>query len=328
MKIGNITLSNQVILAPMAGVTDLPFRQLCKELGAGLVVSEMISANPQLLKTKKTQLRLRHENEISPIAVQIAGSDPQLMADCARFNVDNGAEIIDINMGCPAKKVCNKMAGSALLSDEKLVTEILQAVVAAVDVPVTLKIRTGPTPEQRNGPEIAKIAEESGIQMLTIHGRTRACKFQGKAEFDTIKQIKSERKIPIVANGDINSPQKAKYVLEYTNSDAIMIAQSALGKPWIFREVDYFLTKGKEMSKPTYEEIHNILFKHLTNLYHFYGEFMGVRIARKHVNWYCKASVNSTEFRIGFNQLTSSKSQLKTIREYFNHLIEGKALTA
>ena len=272
----------------MAGVTDKPFRQLCKELGAGLLVSEMITSNPALFDSRKTQQRLDHSDEAAPIVVQIAGVDPSMMADAARFNVDHGADIIDINMGCPAKKVCKVMAGSALMKNEKLVTQILEAVVDAVNVPVTLKIRTGWDQAHRNAPAIARIAENSGIQALAVHGRTRDCGFKGEAEHNTVRLIKSLISIPVIANGDIKTPQDAKRVLEQSHADALMIGRAAQGNPWIFREIVHYLETGKLLAAPTTKEINEVLSRHLQSLYDFYGDYAGVRIARKHIGWYCR----------------------------------------
>lgn len=317
MKIGSITLKNNLILAPMAGVTDKPFRQLCRELGAGLAVSEMITSNISLWNSNKSKYRLDHSGEDSPRAIQIAGADPDMMAEAARLNVDNGAEIIDINMGCPAKKVCNVMAGSALLQNEQLVAQILESVVKAVDVPVTLKIRTGSDLQHRNGLTVARIAEESGIRMLSVHGRTRACAFKGEAEHDTVTAIKAAVKIPVVANGDINSPQQAAKILKQTGVDGIMIGRAAQGNPWIFREISHYLETGKLLSSPSDNEVCEILIRHLQNLYDFYGEYMGVRIARKHIGWYCKQHQGANIFRVQVNRVESAQEQLEAVRNYF-----------
>jgi len=325
-QIGPYALASRVVLAPMAGVTDLPFRQLCRRFGAGLVVSEMVTSDTRLWHTRKSQHRLNHIGEAEPRSVQIAGGDAQTMATAAELSVERGAQIVDINMGCPAKKVCKKAAGSALLKDQALVTEILQAVVNAVDVPVTLKIRTGWSPEQRNGLDIARIAEDNGIAALAVHGRTRACRFNGTAEYDTIAQIKSAVDIPVIANGDIDSPQKALQVMQYTNADAVMIGRAAQGRPWLCREIDHYLTTGEIIAPPDNHEIKGILLQHLNALHAFYGEFMGVKIARKHVGWYLQttsqqalanAKKHSTEFRSHFNQLESAASQLEAIENYF-----------
>ena len=317
LQIGPYKLKNNIILAPMAGVTDWPFRQLCSRMGAGMVVSEMLSANPKLRNTQKSIWRATHNDEAAPRAVQIAGGEPKMMAEAAKYNVDKGAQIIDINMGCPAKKVCKLDAGSALLKNEKLVAEILQAVVSAISVPVTLKIRTGWDPEHKNGIKIAQIAEQSGICALTIHGRTRTEKYRGDAEYDTIKSIKNAISIPVIANGDINCAKKGKYVLEYTGADAIMLGRAAQGRPWIFREIEYFLETGKQLSAPSQENIKMIMLEHLENLYSLYGEYMGIRIARKHVGWYCQSQQNEIEFRSKFNRLDKTCEQLAAIRKFF-----------
>ena len=304
----------------MAGITDRPFRQLCRRLGAGLAVSEMLSSNPKVWKTDKSMNRMDHSGESGIRSVQIAGADPELMAQAAQFNVSNGAQIIDINMGCPAKKVNKKLAGSALLQYPELVEEIVQAVVNAVDVPVTLKIRTGWDPENRNGIEIARIAERNGIASLAVHGRTRACMYKGDAEYATIKAIKAAVGIPVVANGDIDSPQKAKQVLEYTGADAIMIGRAAQGRPWIFREIDHYLRTGETLAAPELSEVRSILMEHLTNLHQFYGMPMGVRIARKHVSWYMQAHDQEGQFRRVFNALDDANAQVETLEHYFETL--------
>ncbi len=319
MKIGSITLDNNLLLAPMAGVTDKPYRQLCRELGAGLVVSEMLTANVSLWNSRKSQQRLDHRGESSPCAIQIAGADPYMMAEAARLNADNGAEIIDINMGCPARKVCNVMAGSALLQDEPLVESIVQSVVKAVCVPVTLKIRTGWNPDNRNALRIARIAEDSGIQMLAVHGRTRSCGFSGQAEHDTTAAVKQNVKIPVVANGDINTPQQAAKVLQQTGADGIMIGRAAQGNPWIFREISHYLATGELLSPPTATETRDTLVHHLTNLYEFYGEYMGVCIARKHIGWYCRQWPETNILKARVNQSESAQEQITLIREYFSH---------
>lgn len=306
----------------MAGVTDRPFRQLCKKMGAGMAVSEMVSSNSLLWGSKKTERRANHEGEVSPISVQIAGSDPQMLADAARYNVERGAEIIDINMGCPAKKICNVMAGSALLQNELLVRKILDAVVKAVDIPVTLKIRTGWDKQHRNALAIAHIAEDSGIQALAIHGRTRACAYTGNAEYDTIAAVKADVKIPIIANGDITTPEKADRVLTYTKADAIMIGRAAQGRPWIFREIDQYLQNKVELPSPKVSEIHQILINHLHDLYDFYGEYSGVRVARKHISWYTRGLVGSAGFRHSMNQLQTSEQQIFEINLFFSKLAE------
>jgi len=318
VHIGPYQLSNQLIMAPMAGVTDRPFRHLCRQMGAAMAVSEMISSNSLLWGSEKTQRRANHSGEPQPRCVQIVGADPQLLAEAARRNVDNGAQIIDINMGCPAKKICQVMAGSALLKDEKRVAEILAAVVQAVEVPVTLKIRTGWDKTQRNGVRIGQIAEAEGIQALAVHGRTRACGFSGAAEYDTIAAIKAAIRIPVIANGDIDSAEKARYVLAYTAADAIMIGRAAQGRPWLFREIAHYLATGTHLPPPTAHEIRDMLLTHLTHLYQFYGEYTGVRMARKHLSWYSKGQRQSARFRQLINQVTSSQEQLQLTQAFFN----------
>ncbi len=322
MQIGPYVLSNNLIVAPMAGVTDRPFRQLCKQLGAGLAVSEMVSSNSLLWGSAKTQRRANHEGEVEPIAVQIAGADPEMMAEAAKHNVDNGAQIIDINMGCPAKKICNVMAGSALLQNESLVMRILEAVVSAVKVPVTLKIRTGWDKQHKNALSVLNIAQESGIQALAIHGRTRACAYTGHAEYDTIAAVKANARIPIIANGDITTPQKAREVLRYTGADAIMIGRAAQGRPWIFREIAHFLAHGTILPEPEVAEIHRVLMHHLADLYNFYGEYSGLRMARKHISWYTKGLVGSASFRHRMNQIESVDEQLQAVNSFFAQLLE------
>jgi tRNA-dihydrouridine synthase B len=318
MRIGSHLLRNRLIVAPMAGVTDRPFRQLCKRLGAGMAVSEMVTSNSLLYGSAKTARRANHEGEVDPISVQIAGADPQMMAEAARHNVSRGAQIIDINMGCPAKKVCNVMAGSALLQDEALVGRILDAVVKAVPaVPVTLKIRTGWDREHRNALNILKIAENAGVQALAMHGRTRACGYTGAAEYDTIRAVKSEARIPVIANGDITTPEKAELVLEYTGADAVMIGRAAQGRPWIFREIDHYLATGEHLPQPEVSEIHAVLLEHIHDLYAFYGDATGVRVARKHISWYTRGLVGSSAFRHRMNQLDSVAEQLAVVNEYF-----------
>ncbi len=328
MHIGPHALKNNLIVAPMAGVTDRPFRQLCKALGAGMAVSEMISANSQLWKTAKSQRRSDHQGEVEPISVQIAGADPQMMAEAARHNVQRGAQIIDINMGCPAKKVCNVAAGSALLRDETLVGRILDAVVAAVDVPVTLKIRTGWDAHNRNALRVARIAESSGIQALSVHGRTRACGFAGDAEYDTVAEVKSQIGIPVIANGDIDSPEKAREVLFRTGADAIMIGRAAQGRPWIFREVQHYLASGEHLPAPEVGEIHGVLVQHLRALYALYGEESGVRVARKHIGWYTSELAGGSIFRQAMNRLETAHRQLAAVDEFFTGLAAlGERLT-
>ena len=318
LQIGPYSLDTQVALAPMAGVTDRPFRQLCRELGAGLVVSEMVTSDPNLWHTRKSSFRLNHQGEAEPRSVQIAGGDPEMMALAAQLNAERGAQIIDINMGCPAKKVCNKAAGSALLKDEPLVESILEAVVSAVDIPVTLKIRTGWSPDNRNALTIAKMAEQAGIAALTIHGRTRSDKYLGDAEYDTIKSVKETINIPVIANGDINTPEKARFVLDYTGADAVMIGRAAQGTPWILREIDHYLRHGEKVAPPSLSEIHSIFNRHLKALHEFYGELMGVRIARKHLNWYLISVSDVTGFRKEFNQLETADEQLNALDQYFD----------
>ena len=304
----------------MAGVTDRPFRILCKRLGAGLAVSEMVTSNSLLYGSEKTLRRANHEGEVDPISVQIAGADPKMMADAARYNVDNGAQIIDINMGCPAKKICNVMAGSALLKDEPLVAQILRAVVNAVDVPVTLKIRTGWDKQNRNAVAVARMAEDIGVQALAMHGRTRACAYTGYAEYDTIAAVKQAINIPLMANGDITTPEKAKYVLEQTGADGIMIGRAAQGRPWIFREIEHFLNTGTHLLPPTVAEIHAVMLEHLDDLYAFYGDLTGMRVARKHISWYTKGLNGSANFRHNMNQLQTIETQLAAINSFFAQL--------
>ena len=317
MNIGPYTLRNNVFVAPMAGVTDRPFRQLCKQLGAGYAVSEMAASNPRLWATEKTARRINHDGEMEPKAVQIAGADPTMLAECAQFNVDHGAQIIDINMGCPVKKVCNSWCGSALLQDEKLVARILEAVVAAVDVPVTLKFRTGWDRMNRNALAIARMAQESGIAMLTLHGRTRADAYRGDAEYDTIAAVKASVAIPVVANGDIATPDKAKAVLDYTGADAVMIGRAAQGRPWICREIDHFLRTGEYLPAPLVGEVRRLMDEHLRAHYAFYGEFLGVRTARKHIGWYVRDLPGGEEFRRTMNLLEDCEQQLAAVDAFF-----------
>jgi tRNA-dihydrouridine synthase B len=327
VNIGPYTLLNNVFVAPMAGVTDRPFRQLCKQLGAGYAVSEMAASNPRLWATEKTARRTNHDGEMEPRAVQIAGADPTMLAECAKFNVDHGAQIIDINMGCPVKKVCNSWCGSALLQNEKLVGRILDAVVAAVDVPVTLKFRTGWDRLNRNALNIARLAEASGIAMLTLHGRTRADAYRGDAEYETIAAVKAEVSIPVVANGDITTPAKAKLVMELTKADAVMIGRAAQGRPWIFREIDYFLRTGKYMAPPLVTEVRALMDEHLRAHYAFYGEFMGVRTARKHIGWYVRELAGGEEFRQRMNLLEDCEQQLAAVNAFFElQLLYGERL--
>ena len=317
MRIGPYSLRNKLVLAPMAGVTDRPFRQLCKSLGAGMAVSEMVTSRADLRDSLKTRRRRDHEGEVEPRIVQIAGAEPEMMAEAAAYNVAEGAQIIDINMGCPAKKVCNKAAGSALLQDEELVKRILEAVVAAVDVPVTLKIRTGWDREHRNGVRIAEIAEQAGIQALAVHGRTRADLYQGEAEYATLRAIKAAVKLPVMANGDVDSPEKAQDVLAVTGADAVMIGRAAQGRPWIFREVEHFLATGQRMAAPEPAEVCGIMLGHLENLYGFYGEFSGVRVARKHITWYLKTLDGAQGFRERVMRAETALEQQTLIRGFF-----------
>jgi len=328
MHIGSYQLKNNLIVAPMAGVTDRPFRQLCKSMGAGMAVSEMVASNSLLRGSTKTRRRANHEGEVEPISVQIAGADPRMLADAARYNVDEGAQIIDINMGCPAKKVCNVMAGSALLRDEPLVGRILDAVVAAVSVPVTLKIRTGWDRGNRNALSVARTAERAGIKALAIHGRTRACGYSGEAEYDTIAAVKARVGIPVIANGDISTPEKVKQVLDYTHADGVMIGRAAQGRPWMFREIQHYLETGQRLPAPEVGEIHRVLIGHLNDLYQFYGEYTGVRVARKHISWYTKGLAGSAAFRHAMNQLETSAAQLQAVNDFFAQLAErGQRLT-
>ena len=328
MQIGPYLLDNPLLLAPMAGVTDRPFRMLCRELGAGMAVSEMVTSNSDLWHTRKTRLRLDHSGETSPRSVQIAGTDPAQMALAAKFNMDNGAQIIDINMGCPAKKVCNVLAGSALMKNEALVASILHSVVQAVDIPVTLKIRTGWDPDHRNAAAIARIAEDVGIQALAIHGRTRSCQFAGAAEYDTIAEIKTLIKIPLIANGDITTPQQAVAVMQHTGADGLMIGRAAQGNPWIFKQIWHYMQHGQLADLISNEEVERVMVKHLENLYDFYGEPMGVRIARKHIGWYCKLSANAGNFWSRINQIESAAIQLEMVSAYLRSATNPKQLAA
>jgi tRNA-dihydrouridine synthase B len=321
-KIANFEFNHRTVLAPMAGVTDRPFRQLCKALGAGMAVSEMISSNSLLWGSSKTLRRANHIGEVEPRIVQILGADPALMAKAAQHNVANGAQLIDINMGCPAKKICNVMAGSALLRDEDLVKRILEAVVNAVNVPVTLKIRTGWDKNNKNAVTIAKIAAQQGVQALAVHGRTRACGYSGEAEYDTIAEVKAAVPIPVIANGDIRSPEKAKLVLDYTQADAVMIGRAAQGNPWIFREINHYLNTGTLLPAPSLQEIHDTLTQHLSNLYDFYGEYTGVRMARKHVAWYSKGQPHGAAFREMMMRVETSQQQMELTRTFFNQLMQ------
>lgn len=324
MQIGPYRIEPNVILAPMAGVTDKPFRQLCKRLGAGLAVSEMTTSDPRFWNTSKSRTRMDHDGEPAPISVQIAGTVPATMADAARHNVDHGAQIIDINMGCPAKKVCNAWAGSALMRDDALVADIVSAVVNAVDVPVTLKIRTGWDAEHRNAPAIARIAEDCGIAALAVHGRTRDQQYTGTAEYDTIAAIKAMLKIPVLANGDIDSPLKAAEVLRHTGVDAVMVGRAAQGRPWIFREIAHYLATGELLPPPELSEVRDILLGHLQALHAFYGEIPGVRIARKHLGWYAKDRPENAAFRAVVNAAETAERQLRLTADYFDALIAGE----
>ena len=312
----------------MAGVTDRPFRQLCKQLGAGYAVSEMAASNPRLWASEKSARRTDHEGEMEPKAVQIAGADPKDLADCAKFNVERGAQIIDINMGCPVKKVCNNWCGSALLQHEDLVQRILEAVVNAVDVPVTLKFRTGWDRQNKNALTIARMAEQAGIAMLTLHGRTRADGYKGDAEYDTIAAVKAAVSIPVVANGDITSPEKAKFVLDHTGADAVMIGRAAQGRPWIFREVAHYLATGELLAPPSVTEVRDLLLGHLHALHDFYGEQQGVRIARKHLGWYAKDRPENAAFRAVVNRAEDAASQVALTTDYFDALAAGEPLSS
>ena len=325
MQIGSHSIEPALVLAPMAGVTDKPFRQLCRRLGAGYAVSEMTSANPQLWATTKSRLRRDHDGESAPVGVQIAGADPLTLAAAARYNVEHGAQIIDINMGCPAKKVCKAWAGSALLQDERLVGRILEAVVGAVAVPVTLKIRTGWRKDRINGLRVARLAESSGIAALAVHGRTRDMQYEGDAEYDTIAAIKQAVAIPVLANGDIDSPQKARSVLDRTGADGLMIGRAAQGRPWVFREIAHYLATGELLPEPAAVEIGAILLDHLAQLQRFYGEPRGVRIARKHIGWYAKQQSDSAAFRARVNGIETAREQLEVVADYFAELADTQA---
>ena len=328
MQIGSYRIDPPLALAPMAGVTDKPFRLLCKRLGAGLAVSEMTTADPRLWHTRKSLRRMDHEGEPEPVSVQIAGYDPAMLAEAARFNVANGAQIVDINMGCPAKKVCNVWSGSALLQDEPLVARICKAVADAVEVPVTLKIRTGWDRQNRNALAIARIAEDAGIAALAVHGRTRADKYEGEAEYETIAAVKASVRIPVFANGDVATPQQARHVLAATGADALMIGRGAQGRPWIFREVAHYLATGELLPEPTPAEVATILLGHLEHLYAFYGEQAGVRIARKHLGWYAKDRPENAAFREVANRAETAAEQLRLTRDYFDALSAGERLAA
>ena len=325
MNIGPYALTNNVFVAPMAGVTDRPFRQLCKKLGAGYAVSEMVTSRRDLWDTLKTSRRANHEGEAAPIAVQIAGTDARMMADAAAYNLDRGAQIIDINMGCPAKKVCNKWAGSALMQDETLALQIIEAVVAAClphGVPVTLKMRTGWAQGHKNALDIARAAESAGVQMVAVHGRTREQGYKGLAEYDTIAEVKAALRIPVVANGDIGSPEKARDVLAYTGADAVMIGRAAQGRPWIFRELTHFMATGTHLAPPLVADVKRLLLDHLLDHYALYGEFTGVRTARKHIGWYVKTLPGGEAFRAQMNGLEDCRVQLRAVNDYFEALSE------
>jgi len=320
MKIGAHQLRNALFVAPMAGITDRPFRRIARRMGAGLAVSEMISSRPELRESRKTRLRQDHAGEPGPISVQIAGSDPAMLAEAARYNAALGADIIDINMGCPAKKVCNVAAGSALLEDEPLVARILEAVVAAAGVPVTLKIRTGPAPERRNALRVARIAEAAGVRALAIHGRSRACMFEGRAEYQTIAEVKSRVRIPVIANGDVDSPEDAKRVLELTGADGIMVGRAAQGRPWLFRAIARYLETGERIAPPAVPEIGALLIEHLEGLYDLYGAEQGARIARKHIGWTVRDLPGGEDFRRQVVRIEDAGEQHCAVNDYFAKL--------
>jgi tRNA-dihydrouridine synthase B len=321
MQIGPYRLKSPLVVAPMAGVSDRPFRALCRRYGAGLAVSEMVASNSLLYGSEKTRRRANHQGEEGPVSVQIVGADAGMLAAAARYNVERGAQIIDINMGCPAKKICNVQAGSALLKDEALVGRILEAVVRAVEVPVTLKTRTGWDRASRNAPRIARLAEACGIQAIALHGRTRADGYSGEAEYDTIAAVKAAVRIPVIANGDITSPEKARFVLEKTGADAVMIGRAAQGRPWLFHETAHYLATGERPAAPGIEEIQRVLSEHLDALYTFYGEATGVRIARKHIGWYTRGLPGSATFRHAMNQLPTIGEQRRAVHEFFTELM-------
>lgn len=328
LKIGDFTLDSPFTLAPMAGVSDAPFRKLCRRFGAGMTTSEMTTADISLWQTAKSRRRLDLDMDAEPRAVQIAGSHPQQMATAAALCVDRGAQIIDINMGCPAKKVCRKAAGSALLRDPDLVRSILDSVVAAVSVPVTLKIRTGWDKEHRNGPQIAQIAEQAGIQALAVHGRTRACRYTGEAEFDTVAQIKREVSIPVLANGDITTPEKSLEVLRLSSVDGLMIGRGAQGRPWIFRDLDFFHANGAHVAPLNKDKVRDIMLDHLSDLYQFYGDTTGVRVARKHLTWYCAGIKNAEKFRSQVVRVDSASEQIRLTQQFFGRAAEDNILAA
>jgi tRNA-dihydrouridine synthase B len=325
MNIGQYPLPNNLFVAPMAGVTDRPFRMLCKKLGAGYAVSEMVTSKRELWTSLKTSRRANHDGESAPISVQIAGTSAQMMAEAALYNIDNGAQIIDINMGCPAKKVCNKWAGSALMQDEGLALSIVQAVVSACaprNVPVTLKMRTGWCQSHKNAVVLARAFEQAGVQMIAVHGRTREQGYKGMAEYETIASVKSSIRIPVVANGDITTPEKAREVLTLTGADAIMIGRAAQGKPWIFREIAHFMATGSHLAPPLVEEVKPLLCDHLLDHYDLYGEFSGVRTARKHIGWYVRALPGGAAFRDRMNTLETSESQHAAVSRFFDELAD------
>jgi tRNA-dihydrouridine synthase B len=320
MRIGAHALRSGLFVAPMAGITDRPFRRLARRFGAALAVTEMVSARPELRDSRKTRLRTDHAGEPGPVSVQIAGADPAMLADAARHNVALGAQIIDINMGCPAKKVCNAQAGSALLEDEPRVARILEAVVKAVDVPVTLKIRTGPRPERRNALAVARMAEAAGVQLIAIHGRTRACAFNGRAEYASIAEVKSRVRIPVIANGDVQSPEEAKRVLQATGADGIMIGRAAQGRPWLFRQFDHYLATGERLPEPGYDERRRVLLEQLEDMYELYGEEQGVRVARKHIGWAVRDLPGAEAFRAEVLRGQTAAEQRSAINGYFSRL--------
>ena len=328
MRIGPYAISSPFLLAPMAGITDAPFRKLCRRFGAGLTTSEMTTADIGLWQTAKSRRRLDLDMDAEPRVIQIAGSEPQQMALAARLCAERGAQIIDINMGCPAKKVCRKLAGSALLQDEALVARILESVVAAVDVPVTLKIRTGWDQEHRNGVQIAKIAADAGVQALAVHGRTRACRFKGAAEFETIAQIKNAVDIPVIANGDIATPEKSLEVLRLSSVDGLMIGRAARGRPWIFRQLNHYLKTGTNIACLDKDEVRDTMLGHLNDLYQFYGERTGVRVGRKHLTWYCAGLQNSEKFRSRVVRVDSASEQIRLTWQYFDQTVGGVSLAA
>ena len=320
MRIGAHVLRSGLFVAPMAGITDRPFRRLARRYGAALAVSEMVSSRPELRESRKTRLRQDHAGEPGPISVQIAGSDPAMLADAARHNVALGAQIIDVNMGCPAKKVCNVAAGSALLENEPLVARILHAVVKAAEVPVTLKIRTGPDPLRRNALRIARLAQEAGVQLLAIHGRTRACAFAGRAEYDTIAEVKAQVRIPVIANGDVETPQEAKRVLDWTGADGIMVGRAAQGRPWLFRQIAHYLATGEELAEPDIRERQRVLLEHLEGLYDLYGEPQGARVARKHIGWTVRELPGGEAFRAQVVRIDAASAQHSAVNDYFARL--------